>query len=58
MTRMIQVSAIPLSVGKNGEHRIGVDATRVAQALDLIQQALVDGAINPEDAEILVMTTM
>jgi len=54
MTRKIETSPFPMSVGLHGEHRLSVDEAKIQVAVGLIKQAIADGAVQLQDAEFLV----
>ena len=56
MSRKIEVSMFPMTVGTSGEIRVSVAQEDVEEALQHIAQAVADGVVNTEDSEILVMT--
>ena len=53
--RTIEVSQFRLNVGPHGEIRIGVPHDQVRRALEIIGEAVADGALIAEQGEILVM---
>ena len=54
LTRKIEVAPMPMTLGGHGEHRVSVAQQHVDRALGLIRQAIADGAVSAQDAELLV----
>lgn len=53
IARKIEATPMPTNVGQFGEHRLAVASGHVVNALNLVHQALADGAITPGEGDIL-----